>query len=267
MCVLAHPDDESLGVGGTLAKYSQAGVETYLITATRGERGRYFDNSNRPEMDEVGRVREEELRKAAAVLGVREVFFLDYIDGDLDSVNPAEAIAKIVDVIRHVKPHVVITFGPEGGYGHPDHIAISQFAVAACAAAGGSVERPPDGESGREPWVVPKLYFMAWTKEKWEAYQKAFKDLKTTIDGMERRATPWLDWAVTTRIDTSDVWTTVWKAITCHQTQMAIYSKLEELNDKYHQFLWGSQEFYRVYSLVNGGRKVETDIFEGLRDD
>ena len=73
MCVLAHPDDESLGTGGTLAKYAAEGVETYLVTATRGERGRFGDNGEPPGPEVVGRTREAELRAAAKELGVREV--------------------------------------------------------------------------------------------------------------------------------------------------------------------------------------------------
>ena len=135
MAVLAHPDDESLGFGGTLAKYSAEEVETYLITATRGERGRFFSPDRKTEPAEVGRVREAELRAAAAVLGVRDVFMLGYPDGAVDQVDAATAIAAIVQKIRRVRPHVVVTFGPDGAYGHPDHIAISQFTTAAIVCA------------------------------------------------------------------------------------------------------------------------------------
>src|SRR4029450_5015627 len=136
MCVLAHPDDESLGTGGTLARYADEGVATYLVTATRGERGRFGDSKESPGPEIVGRAREAELLAAAKELGLREVRFLDYPDGALDKVDTAEAIEKIVTHLRRVKPHVVITFGPEGAYGHPDHIAISQLTTAAtvCAA-------------------------------------------------------------------------------------------------------------------------------------
>jgi LmbE family N-acetylglucosaminyl deacetylase len=108
MGVLAHPDDESLGIGGTLAKYAGEGIETYLVTATRGERGRFGESGEKPPPDVVGRV--------------REIRFLDYYDGDLDQVNVTEAVARIADHLRRVKPYVVITFGPEGAYGHPDHM-------------------------------------------------------------------------------------------------------------------------------------------------
>ncbi len=124
MCVLAHPDDESLGTGGTLAKYAAEGVETFLITATRGERGRFGDGGERPSADVVGQTREAELRAAATELGLREVTLLGYPDGGLDAVDPAAAQEMIASHLRRVRPHVVITFGPEGAYGHPDHVAI-----------------------------------------------------------------------------------------------------------------------------------------------
>jgi len=261
MGVLAHPDDESLGIGGTLAKYAGEGVETYLVAATRGERGRFGENGEKPPPDVVGRVREAELREAARVLGVREVNFLDYNDGDLDQVNVTEAVARIADHLRRVKPHVVITFGPEGAYGHPDHIAISQLATAAIVAA--AWEKGSD--TFFQPHRVSKLYYIEWSREKWEAYQTALRGLSSKVDGVERKSAPWPDWALTTVIDTSQFWRTVWKAVSCHKTQMSIYKNLEQLSDENHKAIWGTQEFYRAFSLVNSGRARESDLFEGLR--
>ena len=76
---------------------------------------------------------------------------------------------------------------------------------------------------------------------------------------------PWSDWAITTVIDTSDVWPVVWRAVSCHKTQMTIYKKLGDLSEEHQRSLWGTQEFYRVFSGVNGGRARESDLFEGLR--
>src|SRR5262245_27743589 len=252
MCVLAHPDDESLGTGGTLAKYAAEGVETYLLTATRGERGR-FGNGQRPANDVVAQTREAELRAAASQLGVREVSVLGYPDGALDSVSPAIAQQAIEEHLCRIKPHVVITFGPDGAYGHPDHIAISQLATAAVMRA---------AERAR---VVSKLYYIAWSGATWAAYQSAIKKLTSTVDGVERQVIPTPDWYITTRIDTSAAWPTVWRAVQCHQTQMSIYTNLQSLPPEHHQALWGVQEFYRAFSLVNGGRARESDLFEGLR--
>lgn len=252
MCVLAHPDDESLGTGGALAKYAAEGVSTYVVTATRGERGRFGDGVESPGPEVVGRTREAELRAAARELGVEDVQFLDYPDGALDKVLPGEAIARIAEHLRRVRPHVVITFGPDGAYGHPDHIAISQFTTAAVMNAA------PEHR-------VAKLYYIAWSRNKWAAYEAALRKLTITVDGFERETVPWPDWAVTTIVDTTSVWSTVWRAVSCHKTQMSIYRKLGELPEEHKRALWGSQEFYRALSTVNGGRAQEADLFEGLR--
>lgn len=264
LAVLAHPDDESLGVGGTLAKYAAEGVETYLITATRGERGRFGAAGKRGDPPEVGRVREAELRAAAAVLGVSEVMVLGYPDGALDQVDAGLAIREIAGHLRRIRPQIVVTFGPEGGYGHPDHIAISQFTTAAVVCAGDPGYQAMNGHA-HPPHRVSKLYYMAWRTGKWDAYQAALRKLTSKVDGIERQATPWPDWAVTTEIDTSTYWPVAWRAVSCHKTQMSIYERLEHLPGTLHRELWGSQEFYRVYSAVNGGRAVEADLFEGLR--
>src|SRR4051812_18307278 len=144
LAVLAHPDDESLGFGGTLAKYAAEGIETYLVTATRGERGRFGSLGKRGDPSEVGRVREAELRAAAAVLGIREVSILNYPDGAVDQVKATTAVRAVVSHIRRIQPDVVVTFGPEGAYGHPDHIAMCQFTTAAVTCAADCGYRPDD---------------------------------------------------------------------------------------------------------------------------
>lgn len=262
MCVLAHPDDESMGTGGILAKYAQEGIETYLVTATRGERGWNGSPEDYPGLEGLGKLREAELLAAAKVLGIRQVDFLDYIDGDLDQAPHTEAIAKIVCCIRRVKPQVVVSFGPDGGYGHPDHIAISQFTTTAvmCAADAGFAD--PDQQA---PHRVSKLYYMAVSPELASAYTEAFGDISMTIDGVERHVVAWEDWAVTTQIDAKSHWQTVWNAVACHRTQLPNYDQLVALDEAVHQRLWGSQPYYRVFSFVNGGRAVEQDMFAGLR--
>ncbi len=109
MCILAHPDDESLATGGILAKYAAAGVQTYLVMATRGERGWTGPVQDYPGPQALGRLREAELRAAAHVLRLREVIFLDYQDGDLDQADPTEAVGKIAAQIRRLRPEVIVT--------------------------------------------------------------------------------------------------------------------------------------------------------------
>src|SRR5690348_1734951 len=191
MAVLAHPDDESLGVGGTLARYASEGVDVFLVTATRGESGRFRGqppgDPQHPGSEALARIREAELRSAAAVLGVREVSFLDYTDQHLDRADPREVIGRVVRQIRRVRPDVVVTFGPDGAYGHPDHIAISQFCTAAVAAAGDTGFAADGVDAATPSHAVSKLYYVAWPESTWSAYQSAFKKLTSMVDGVERQ--------------------------------------------------------------------------------
>jgi LmbE family N-acetylglucosaminyl deacetylase len=268
MAVLAHPDDESLGMGGTLAKYSSEGAEVFLLTATRGDSGRYRGHlpgdPQHPGSAALATIREAELRTAASALGVCEVSFLDYHDLQLDLANPREVITAIVKHLRRVRPDVVLTFGPDGAYGHPDHIAISQFTTAAIIAAA-FPEFPHKGIDGVGPHAVSKFYFLAWPQSAWTAYQAAFRKLVSTVDGVERQAVPWPGWEITSVIDTREQWPTAWKAISCHESQIAAYEALKHLSPADHEALWGQQSFYRVFSLVSGGRTRETDLLEGIR--
>jgi len=263
MAVLAHPDDESLGVGGTLAKYASEGVDVFLLTATRGDGGRYRGHrageDAHPGAAALAEIRERELRAAAQVLGIREVALLDYLDQQLDRADPRQAVAAIAGHLRRIRPDIVLTFGPDGAYGHPDHVAISQFTTAATVAAA-----DPALAGDGAPHAVRKLYYIAWPEATWSAYQAAFRRLVSLVDDVERQAVPWPEWAITTAIDTRQFWPTVWQAISCHESQVAAYEKLRDLPAAHHEMLWGSQSFYRVFSTVNGGRARESDLFEGI---
>lgn len=126
LAVFAHPDDESFPVGGTLAKYAAEGVEVIIVSATRGEAGI-------PGLSAAGaaRLREAELRTAAAELGVREVRFLGYLDGTLARVEPSQAVARLMALLRELRPQVLVTFGPDGISGHPDHVTVSRWVTTA----------------------------------------------------------------------------------------------------------------------------------------
>jgi LmbE family N-acetylglucosaminyl deacetylase len=263
MCVLAHPDDESLGTGGILAKYSAEGVATYLICATRGERGWNGEPEIFPGLDTLGKIRETELLQAARVLGLHQVAFLDYIDGELDQVDPIQAVARIAAHVRKIRPQVVVTFPPDGAYGHPDHIAISQYTAAAlvCAADGNY-----DNTSGYPPHRVSKLYYAVDSQTIKDTFSSFFGELAMEVDGVKRGHVAWEDWAITTQVDATACWQTVWQAVKCHVSQVEdLINALEDQPEALHHDLWGRQNLYRVYSLVNGGRRREEDIFEGLR--
>lgn len=263
LAVFAHPDDESMGIGGTLAKYAAEGVETYLVCATRGERGWFGPAEANPGFERLAEIRTRELDAAGRVLGLKEIAFLNYVDGDLDRANPEEAIGKIAAHIRRIKPQVVITFAHDGNYGHPDHIAISQFTNAAVVCAADAAFRDPDDGL---PHRVSKLYYCVDSDELALVLEKYLGVIEFPVDGQVRGESPWKDWMITTRVDLASTWKTAWDAILCHQSQLPSIAPLLDLpEDEVRRLLTLQGTFYRAYSLVNGGRERETDLFEGLR--
>ena len=159
---------------------------------------------------------------------------------------------------------MVLTFGPDGAYGHPDHIAISQLTTAAIVAAADARHRDFDALEA-SAHAVSKLYFLAWPATTWAAYQFAFKTLTFTVDDVERQAVPWPDWAITTTLDTAHVVSAVERAVACHASQTSTYRRLWDLPAADMRALFGRQFFYRAFSRVNSGHRMEVDIFEGLR--
>jgi LmbE family N-acetylglucosaminyl deacetylase len=166
LSVLAHPDDESFGMGGTLALYAQRGWDVYLICATRGEAGsvdpHYLEGFN-----SIAELRESELRCAAQHLGLKNVYFLDYHDSGMPGMEanqhpkaqinaPIEDVAaKVVRYIRELQPDIVVTFDSIGGYRHPDHIHIHKATVLAFEKAADPSFAPEAGK----PFQPGKLYF------------------------------------------------------------------------------------------------------------
>jgi LmbE family N-acetylglucosaminyl deacetylase len=193
---------------------------------------------------------------------VRGVDVLDYPDGLLDQVDPQQIVSELAGYVRRIRPSVVLTFGPDGAYGHPDHIAVSQFAMAAVLAAA-DARRNCEVQA---PHAVAKVYFLAWPASTWAVYQAAFTQLTSTVDGVERKAVPWPDWAITTTIDTRHVAARVHQAALRHTSQTSAYPGLLHLSSDALEQLWGHQSFYRALSTVNGGRATEQDLFEGTRD-
>lgn len=165
LSVLAHPDDESFGMGGTLAKYAEDGIDVHLICATRGEAGE-VDPEFLEGQPSIAHLREMELRCAVDKLGLKEVKLLGYRDsgmtGSADNSNsealinaPQDQVAKeIAEYIRKIKPQVILTFDPIGGYRHPDHIFIHQAATKAFYLAG-----DPAFKGSDPPYKPGKLYY------------------------------------------------------------------------------------------------------------
>lgn len=165
MAIFAHPDDESFTMAGSMARATRRGSPVALVCATRGEEGQIADPSlATPE--NLGQVREQELRNAMAAVGVTDLTFLDYIDGHLAEADQREALAKVVFQIRRFRPDVVVTFDAKGGYGHVDHMAIHRLAVAGVIAAADPAEFPEQITQGVQAHRVRKVYFSAIPRER-----------------------------------------------------------------------------------------------------
>lgn len=152
MPIFAHPDDESFAGTGSLIKYIRAGVRAVLVCATRGERGK----PGEPPLctpEELPAYREQEMRAAAAVLGIDDVRFLGYRDKELPDANVDEAVGRIVRIIREVRPQVLYTFPPDGHSGHPDHVAINKLVGLAFRAAGDAAAYPDAGPAWQPAYL------------------------------------------------------------------------------------------------------------------
>jgi LmbE family N-acetylglucosaminyl deacetylase len=167
LAVLAHPDDETFGMGGTLALYARRDVQVHLVCATRGEVGE-VDPEYKEKIKSPACLRTQELRCAADVLGIDHLHFMNYRDSGMPgseanrhpralAAQPVDQVAdEVVHLIRQIRPDVVITFDPIGGYRHPDHIAIQRAAVSAFDRAADQDFEDPEG---LPPFQPQKLYF------------------------------------------------------------------------------------------------------------
>ena len=156
--VFAHPDDETFCAGGTLAKYVAAGWEVMVVSATRGQAGQIRDPLAATRRT-LGQAREREFYAACEQLGIHHAHLLDYMDGTLQEVEEHELTGAVVEIIRAFRPDIVITFGPDGAYGHPDHIAIGAATTRAFEQAGSSRHFPEQLAAGRRPHRPAQLYY------------------------------------------------------------------------------------------------------------
>lgn len=275
LAVLAHPDDESFGIGGTLAYYAHQGAIVDLITATRGEAGD-VDPQYLQGFDSVAQRREHELECAACHLGIRRVHFLDYRDsgmaGSEDNQHPRalaaapleEVAGQVAALIRQVRPQVVLTFDPIGGYKHPDHIKIHQATVAAFELAGS-----PDFTSDQPPYQPQKLYFNSIPKGYLKFGIRLLRlfgrdparfgrnqDIDLTVLAEEG------DLPVHAWINHTAVQKAVQQAVACHASQGG--ASLSRGPLAWLRQLFGQQDhFTRAYPPAANGTR-ETDLFAGV---
>jgi len=276
LAVLAHPDDESFGMGGTLALYASRGVDVHLVCATRGEVGEVDDLKG---FASIAELREAELRCAAVHLGLKGVHFLDYrdsgMDGSPDNQHPNslaaqpldEVAAKVVHNIRELHPQVVLTFDPIGGYRHPDHIAIHKATVRAFEQAANS-DFAPDG---RPPFQPQRIYFHTiphgFLKTVVRLLRLFGKDAhKWGKNGdIDLAAIAEVDYPTNARIDIRSVLEKKEKAGACHASQGG--GRMGgNLAGSILRLFSGQENFMRAYPPAETGEKVERDLFASVNE-
>ncbi len=279
LAVFAHPDDESFGPGGTLARYAAEGVAVHLVCATRGEAGE-TDPALLEGYADLGARRLAELQCAARVLGLASVHLLGYRDsgmaGAVDNSHPdalvnapvAEVAGKITAHIRWLRPQVIITSDPDGGYGHPDHIAIHRATIAAFRAAGDPTAYPEQRSAGLNPWSPQKLYYTVFPR-RWLRFLLLILPLlrvDPTAFGKNRdinlKAIAEIQQPITTWVDVRAYLDAKQRAGECHSTQAGPATMLSRLPGWLVRRLMGTETFYRAYP-EGAGR--ETDLFAGVK--
>ena len=266
VAIFAHPDDEAFGTGGTLAKYAHEGVAVHLVTATLGEAGEVA-NPDLIFTQPLSVVREQELRCACQHYGVKELHLLGYVDGQTAVVPQGTAVYKIVKLLRQLKPQVVISFGPDGIYGHYDHLAVHRWAMAAVQLANQADCWPEAGSAH----TVAKFYHRALPEEQIAQLEQALGRNYVSMDGVPFPFVGYPMEKITTIIDVRDYAETKLKGIRCHASQLAPdnpYTQAD-LDVAANPLFW--QEMFilaqcqpDIRSAIPIDRK-EDDLFTGLR--
>ncbi len=277
LAVLAHPDDESFGLGGTLALYASRGVDVYLICATGGEAGEI-----QPEFlqgyDHVRQLRLDELRCATSALGLKDVHLLGYRDsgmpGSPDNIHPEalaaapihEVAAKITTLIRQIQPQVILTFDPQGGYHHPDHIAVHRATVEAFYAAGDPHRYP----NGFPPFRPQKLYYHVFSHRHLRllvfllpifGLDPRHWGRNADIDLVEITSH---SFPIHARIDIRSVAEIKGKASACHKSQSG--PPTSGLLGWLTRLTAGHETFMRAHPPAHEGL-LERDLFEGIAEE
>jgi LmbE family N-acetylglucosaminyl deacetylase len=256
--ILAHPDDETFGVGGTLLRYTDAGVECHSLSLTRGEASTNMPASGPVPPAELGRLREAELAESGRRLGLRSTTCLGYPDGRLAAAPAAEVLRDLVRWLRTVRPDVVLTWGPDGGYGHPDHIASGQLALRAVELAGVARHAPELGEHVH----VRRCYRMVATAEVFDALAADDPEFIAYLATLPHAPRRWTRADLGACIDIRAVAERKWHAMRAHETQRADLVRLERLRDRI-PFAAREEAYLRAFPDP-GGPPLETDLFSGV---
>jgi N-acetyl-1-D-myo-inositol-2-amino-2-deoxy-alpha-D-glucopyranoside deacetylase len=295
LLVHAHPDDESIGQGATMAKYVARGTQVTLVTCTLGEEGEVLvpelEHLAADREDGLGRHRITELANAMKELGVTDHRFLggtgtyrdsgmvwhpdghaiageNVKEGTFWRADLTEAASHLVEVIREVRPQVLVTYDEFGGYGHPDHIQAHRVATYATSLAEVRSFRPDLGR----PWAIAKVYWGAMSESRMREGLRRMRAAgdTTSFEGMDPDGplppfiTP--DEYLDTVVDGSDFVDAKLRAMKAHATQIEVDGPFFALSNNIGNAVWGT-EFFRLARGAKGPTNedgLETDLFAGI---
>lgn len=275
LAVLAHPDDESFGMGGTLALYARKGYDTYYVCATRGEAGT-VDQEFLDGFKDTAELRTEELNRAAKILGLKGVFFLGYRDSGMPGMDANkhpdaqvnhsidEVAGKVVRYVRELKPDIVLTFDPIGGYKHPDHIHIHNATVLAFEKAVDPSFHPEAGAPfkpralyyhvfprGFLKWMTRLMPLVGKDPHKWG--RNGDIDLTELV----------VDFPIHARVNIRSVAEVKREAGAQHASQGGVGMR-RGLMGFVTRVFGEKEEYMRAYPPVNGTHRVQRDLFDGI---
>lgn len=295
LLVHAHPDDESIGTGATMARYVAEGAQVSLVTCTLGEEGEVLVPSlaqlAADEADQLGGWRIAELAAAMAELGVTDHRFLGgagrfrdsgmmglpanakpraFWQADQDGGVFDAAVTAMVELIRELRPQVMITYDDFGGYGHPDHIMAHRVAMAGAQAAADA-----DYPAAGAPWRVAKLYWTAMPRSVMQAQLDALRAAGESspfegVESVDDLAFVIDDVLVSTVIEAPEHGAAKMRALARHATQITVDGPFFALSNNLGQQVMGTEYFRLVVGEPAGdtdphGR--ETDLFAGIGPD
>lgn len=267
LAIYAHPDDEILGAGGTLALAAECGVHVALVVATRGEAGE-IQRPGTATPETLPQVREQEMRCSARTLGISELIFLDYRDSGMpgtpenehpDAFINAEVVevrARLAEIIEHLNPDVIITFEPFGGYGHPDHKAINRHTLAALDNLSGSLQS------------LPRVFYHLLPRSLFEEMKRRVAARGGDTGGYDEMiedaaAERWPDDQIHAIVDISSTIDKKWGAWNCHRTQFGPGSRFRRLPDDEMKELL-STEYFALARPAPTPNTHLTDLFAPL---
>jgi LmbE family N-acetylglucosaminyl deacetylase len=277
LIAFAHPDDESFGPAGTIIHYARRGVAVHYVCGTRGEVGT-VDPDMLAGYSSLAELRTEELKCAAQPLGLTGLHLLNYHDSGMenspDNQNPAclfqapleDVVEKITRLIRRIRPQVVLTFDPSGGYFHPDHIKMHQATTLAFHAAGDPERFAHQLDNGLMPYQAQKLYYTAFSRTVAKIMVKVLPLFGRDPTALGRnhdvnlKRIVQVEPAVTTKIKVASYYDARQQAAVCHGSQISIRSQLPDFVNKW---LSRHDTYTRVVPPFENGQ-LERDLFAGV---